>query len=166
MGIRRILLIGLVLFANVDCFSQQLINAQHRRRHALFTLMCDADSMIVYIGKFKSYDFQSDGNCVRVNKKEIYTEGDTVNTLNFSNANSSSDSSDFLILRHNQILKIRVLPRECIRFGRTKKLLICLTINGENKEVYSRWYKHRFKFLARLINHRSLPDFVILKQED
>lgn len=163
MNLRKILVIAIVLFTHIDCFSQRPINPIHRRRHAVVTLTCEGiDSMVVYIGRFKSYDFQSSGNCVRVNKGETYTKNDTCRVLNFCNTTLSTDSCDFLTLKGNERLKIRVLPREGVHVSKRQKLLICLTINGEDRQVYSKWHKSRFKFLGRFFGTLYAPEYVVL----
>lgn len=134
------------------------IQAIYRRKQVSFTITCFKDSMIIYTGKFKTYDFISDGNAVKITKGDNYIKSDSCNVLNFYNNSLSTNKEDFIVLSANQRLKIRILPKEHVRISKRKKLLIYITINGELYQVYAKHYGKRI----RLIEKQHSPEYVKL----
>lgn len=153
--VNRLILLSCLLFAAAT-FAQTnaYVHGTHKMRRMNISVLCEADSAVLYTGSFKTYRYLCYGNVAHINTPEIKRshKKDSIVSLDFCPQKGEAlNAGNQVILRKGQVLKIRLIREKGIRVPKKKQLKVALMINGTQVEFLSKRSKNRSCYVRKWV---------------
>ncbi len=136
---KKIILIFLCCFG-LTAYSQESLSVLHNQKELIIKISPFADSIInVDVSGMEINGFLCYGNTLALNKDMVSKNSDTI-TINLLSKNSTQN----IQVNNDEMLKLRILANQGIRYSPHQIVVVLIMINGREVKLVSKYNDDKF----------------------